>query len=264
VDWVKLRAGFYRDVAVATLDDAAEVMLNRGSAYCGDAETGGFIPDAILPSLTRKPAQAGRIASRIVTAGRWARVDGGYRIVDWSDDQAELEALIARRRTDRERQRRHRESREPARDMSRDSHVTVTGQRVRERTAAAAADAGDPQPSPSTGELPPAVDVLRAKMTAYTALAALRWDTLTPDQLTQVGRLIETQGDTRLIDTALRTCRTPPPVHVSAFLGTWAALPPRGERLHVVAERTRLPKSDPDVAAAGVAAARRQLSGGQL
>lgn len=134
--FVKLTCNYYRDPAVAAdLSDAGEVAFTRGIAYCGDAETGGFIPEAILPSLMRRytPARGRKIVAELVMSELWVVVPGGWQIRTWDRQQEELERLLSRRKTDAERQRRHRAdkaatpaplSRDIERDSSRDSHVT--------------------------------------------------------------------------------------------------------------------------------------------
>lgn len=98
-------------------------------------------------------------------------------------------------------------------------------------TAAAAADAAAAAP------IDPTLDVFRAKIQAHTRLQALRFDTLGPAQAQLLVSLIEKHGDDRLVKVALDTCKATPPVHVSAFLGTWEALPAPGVRLAAVEQR---------------------------
>lgn len=104
-------------------------------------------------------------------------------------------------------------------------------------TTAAAAAGGANDAAAAAEDLPTAIAILRDKLQAHTPLRALRFDRLRPDQTDQLVALIETHGDAALVDTALRTLRATPPVHVSAFIGTWAALPPPGQRLAVVRQQ---------------------------
>ena len=103
-------------------------------------------------------------------------------------------------------------------------------ERSEERSEAAAAAAAAPA-------LDPTIDVFRAKLQAHTRLQALRFDTLVPSAAERLVRLIELHGDDRLVKVALDTCKATPPVHVSAFLGTWEALPEPGRRLAVVEQQ---------------------------
>ena len=86
-------------------------------------------------------------------------------------------------------------------------------------------------------DLHPVLDVLRSKLQSHTRLQALRFDTLTQHQAEQLAALVEIHGDDRLVKVALDTCRATPPVHVSAFLGTWDALPAPGQRLRAVEQQ---------------------------
>lgn len=128
MDWVKLSSRYYLDPAVASLDDAAEVMFTRGLAYAGDQETGGFVPSSIVPTLTRRRRYEATVDA-LVAASLWLPVSGGYQITRWEEWQEELEAIARRRSADRERKRREREAKKKAqlkamsRDMSADGHA---------------------------------------------------------------------------------------------------------------------------------------------
>ena len=102
-------------------------------------------------------------------------------------------------------------------------------ERSEERSEAAAAAAAP--------ALDPTLDVFRSKIQSHTRLQALRFDTLGPKQSQLLVALIEKHGDDRLVKVALDTCKATPPVHVSAFLGTWEALPAPGVRLAAVEQR---------------------------
>ena len=124
MDWVKLSARYYLDPAIASLDDAAEVMFTRVLAYAGDQETHGFIPTGMLPALCRRRRYE-TCAEALVARGLLRPARGGYQITRWEEWQSELEALVARRSADRDRKRRERERRSAAKDsqvngMSRD------------------------------------------------------------------------------------------------------------------------------------------------
>lgn len=239
MDWIKLFTAYAADLAIATGDDAAEVMFTRGMAYCGANRTGGFIPDAQLHNLTRHPHRARRIVKQLTRVkldgepGPWEVVEGGYRIRNWHHYQDQLEAIEERRRNDRDRKRRQRARERQDSDLvtgqSRDSHaeVTVREEEGDEDAAAAATYA-------AAAELPGPIAVLCSKLRAHTALRGLRSDTLKPDQQAELVALIDLHGDQPLVDVALNTLRHPAPTHASAFLGTWRSLPAPGQRLHVV------------------------------
>jgi hypothetical protein len=244
MDWVKLNTSYSDDVALAALDDAAEVMFTRGLAYAGRAETSGFIPAAQIAYLTRTPSKAKRIATSLTQPtptgkhGPWEVVDGGYQIRNWDHYQAELEGLAARRRADRDRQakRRSEQSRDKSTGQSRDSHVTVTAleKEKSKNTAAAAAEcAADPAP----GDLPPAVAILASKLAQHTPLRGLRWDQLRAEHLTTLEELLTTHGDQPLVDHAIATCRHPAPTLAQAFIKGWEAIPHPGSSRHLAAIR---------------------------
>jgi hypothetical protein len=114
MDWVKLGTSYYLDPAVASLPDAdTELLFVRGLAYAGAEETGGFIPEMIVPSLIRR-RRHGAAVEALVARSLWVPASGdrgqpGYRIARWEDWQEELEALAQRRAADRERKRAERE-----------------------------------------------------------------------------------------------------------------------------------------------------------
>lgn len=237
--WVKLWTRYYASKELALGSDAQEVMFTRGLALAGELEESGFIPDAMLHHLTRKPAQARRLASGLVKADLWERVLGGYLIVNWDEYQDSLEKEVDRRRRDRDRKRRKRAEQRSSSgavsapvsaDSPADGPLDSLLDHQRKEVDAAAAAAAPAQ-------LDPTIDVFRAKLQAHTRLQALRFDTLGPKQSQLLVALIEKHGDDRLVKVALDTCKATPPVHVSAFLGTWEALPEPGRRLAVVEQQ---------------------------
>lgn len=123
-------------------------------------------------------------------------------------------------------------SREPARPRG-TSASDRTGQ-DRTTAAAAAVPTNHAAAAADDGALPATVDILRARLQEFTPLRALRFDTLTTDQVSRLEALIALHGDGMLVETAKRTCRPVPPVSVAAFLGTWEALPAPGQRLRAI------------------------------
>lgn len=232
---MKSRVGYYRLLEIATGTDAMEVMFKRADALAGELGSDGFIPDAMLPTLTRKTQQARKIADGLVDAGLWVRVDGGYLIVDWVTINSELKRLQDRKKRDRDRKRAERAASRTSTDLSTDSPVDGPGdslyeseRKTKKKTAAAAADPA------AAAALPTAVEILRSKIQAHTPLRGLRFDTLTPEQTDRLTSLLEVHGDDPLVAVAISTCRHPAPTSVTAFLGTWEAMPPPGRALHVV------------------------------
>lgn len=236
--WFKMDANYDSDLAIATADDAGEVMWTRGLAYCRRARSGGFIPAGELHKLTRHPARAKRIAAQLTrdkpdgSAGPWEQVEGGYRVRNWDSYQDAFEELEQRRRSDRERKRsqRARDRRDTSRDVSRDSPVDVTPPEQREEADAAAA-----APATPTNGLPPAVEILRSALEAHKL--TVRWDTLTTEQISEVEQLVATHGDAALVQAALRAYQpNKPPVYATAWLAGWRHLRQPGRLAAVPAE----------------------------
>lgn len=233
MEWVKLYVHYADDLAIAEADDAGEVMFTRGLAYCGRAKTGGFIPDSKLKDLTRRPARAKTTARQLTRhtsldePGPWEVVAGGYQVRNWAHYQEQFDALAARRKSDRDRQAKHRKRKgEPddidSRDTSRDTSRDVTGGEKRREEVDAAAAASD-SASTASNDLPPAVAILRSALDARKLTA--RWDTLTVEQLAEIETLIEAHGDTALVKDALRAFQpNKPAVFATAWLGGWRAL----------------------------------------
>lgn len=239
MEWIKLFTRYFYDLALASIDDAGEVMFTRGLAYAGGNRTGGFIPAAQLHHLTRHPARARRIVDQLTrpapdgSPGPWEAVDGGWRIRNWEHYQDQLEAIEDRRKADRERKRKQRSREKQQRDtgQSRDSHADVRGREEEEEEDAAAA-ASDVTPVTA---LPPAVEILRAALEAHKLV--VRWDTLTADDVAEIVDLIEAHGDAPLVQAALRAYQpNRPPVYARAWLGGWRALRRPGDLRLVTAD----------------------------
>lgn len=236
MEWVKSLTGYYRLIEIATGSDAMEVMFKRADALAGELGSDGFIPDALLGQLTRRPAQAKKVAQELVDAGLWIRVKNGYLITDWASINNELVRLQERKRRDRDRKRAERavsrdESAGPSVDASEDCHMDSLYESERKSKKKTAAAAADPTPP-----LPPSVEILKTKLDA--ARLVVRWDRLAanPEQVAAVEQLIEVHGDGPLVKSALMTHRPDSPAaFAQAWLGAWSSLPEPGAGLRVVA-----------------------------
>lgn len=235
MEWVKSLTGYYRLLEIATGSDAMEVMFKRADALAGELGSDGFIPDAMLSQLTRKPAQAKKIAGQLVDTGLWVRVNGGYLIVDWASINAELKRLHDRKRRDRDRKRADRAaSRDLSTDVSADSpadgptdSLYESERKTKKETAAAAAVPAQP--------LPPALEILKTKLDARKMTA--RWDRLTAEHVATIERLVEIHGDGPLVHSALMTHRPDSPAaFAQAWIGAWSSLPEPGAGLRLVDE----------------------------
>lgn len=108
MEWVKLRTNYYRDPKIMALPDAeTEMMFIRSIGYAGEYGTHGFIPEHVVPALTRKRRYANSVTA-LLAQDLWQAGDGGYWIARWDENQDELEKLAARRAADRERKRKQR------------------------------------------------------------------------------------------------------------------------------------------------------------
>lgn len=228
--FAQLTSDYFDDVVIAMNDDAVEVMFTRGLAHCSKSGTGGFIPTSKLASLTRKPAQALKIAKKLTTAigefeGPWVQVEHGFQIRNWHIYMAKLEAIEHRRKSDRARQAKRRSSREVSRDMSQQKSRDVTTPEIEEEKEAAAAA---PRAAARGGkidldDLPAPVLKLRDRFAELTVLNTVRFTDLTPTWLDQLLPLIDRHGVETLTDFARRTQRPVGGVStVQGFIPTWS------------------------------------------
>jgi hypothetical protein len=245
--WVKSKVDYYRHIGIATGTDAMEVMFKRGDALAAEIGQGGFIPDAMLSTLTRKPGQAKKTADALVKTGLWERTRGGYQIVDFADINDEMVRLTERKQRDRDRKRAERAAAREAEDTSGSSSTDVSTDspkdgpaprpqdslsrvRTRTRTETAAAAAA---PAAAAGDV--SIEILADKLRQHTALRALRTDKLSDEQAAVLVALIAKHGDQRLVDQALAAMRRDdPPRTIQAFLPGWQVMPAPGQRLAVV------------------------------
>lgn len=122
---VWLSSTYYLDDAVGQLSGNAERMLTRALAYCGNAETSGFVSENAL-NLLGLPRPK-RLAQELVDAKILVpRSGGGWDFRAWESWNSAGDALIARRKADRERQARLREGKKKSRDASREKSRDVT------------------------------------------------------------------------------------------------------------------------------------------
>lgn len=75
-------------------------MWTRAGALCKKHATGGFVSTETARALGPK-----RTADRLVAAGLWVVVEGGYRFHDWEQQAGNSDAETERKRADRARER---------------------------------------------------------------------------------------------------------------------------------------------------------------
>ncbi|MDQ0894449.1 hypothetical protein [Agromyces ramosus] len=119
----------------------------RAGALCKKYATGGEVSTEMVLSLGTK-----RLADRLVKAGLWVVIDGGYRFHDWKQQAGNDEASVEKERIDRAR------AKNAARQKAwRERHASDNGV-----TNAPVTESPSPSPSPSdltlTNESRPEVD----------------------------------------------------------------------------------------------------------
>lgn len=166
-------------------------------------------------------------------------VEGFHRFHDYLDFNPSRVKVLAERQAAAERQRRAREkaragghgvsngvSRAEVRPSSRSPRPDPTP-----IAAAAATPPGGVTPLPPP--LPPPLEILRSALRA--SRLDVRWDRLTPADITEIERLIEVHGDNALVKSALHQHRPDKPAaFAQAWLPGWRDLRAPGD-LAVVA-----------------------------
>lgn len=210
---------------------AMGVWVLAGS-WSADNLTDGFVPVALL---SRWGTRAD--ANKLVAVGLWHvdEQDGekGWRFHEWTERQPTRSQKLAERaaRAEAGRLGGQASGRSRGQAKSKQSASGLVEPPARpDPTAAAAAAFG------ALG-LPVPLKILQSKLQAHTPLRGLRFDSLSDDQVTRLVGLLEVHGDEPLVAVAVATCRNPAPTSAAAFLGTWEALPPPGQRLGVVRQR---------------------------
>lgn len=114
---VWLSSTYYLDPRVMALSADADRLFVRSIAYCGVAETRGFVPDRALKTLGISAVF--RRKSELVSSGLWVSVEGGIRLSGWENWNRSGDDLLQRRESDRNRQARRRSlSRDTSRDVT--------------------------------------------------------------------------------------------------------------------------------------------------
>lgn len=117
---VWLSSTYYLDDAVTTLSANAERMLTRSMAYCGNAETSGYVSEAAITMLGLPNPR--KLARELVDANIYVpRAGGGWDFRSWDAWNSAGDALLARRKADRDRQAKRRAERKVSRGQSRDT-----------------------------------------------------------------------------------------------------------------------------------------------
>ena len=102
--WFKVDDQFYDHPKVADLPLSAIGLWIKAGSYCARYETDGSLTSARVQPLGGRT----RDADRLVEAGLWHRVDGGYQFHDWDQYQPTKAQQDAEREKARERMRKRR------------------------------------------------------------------------------------------------------------------------------------------------------------
>lgn len=104
--WAATPTDWYTDLGLDEAGERAEILHRRAWDFAGHQETGGFIPASMVARLCPTHTKA-RVAA-LVGIGKWVEVEGGYQLAEWDSVYEDLKSLLHRRKSDTERQRRHR------------------------------------------------------------------------------------------------------------------------------------------------------------
>lgn len=117
---VWLSSTYYLDEAVQNLSPNAERMLTRALAYCGNAETSGYITQSAI-NMLGLPGPKKLIKELVDGDILIPQSDGRWYFDAWPEWNSSGDALLARRKSDRDRQARLREAKRKSHPESRDS-----------------------------------------------------------------------------------------------------------------------------------------------
>lgn len=79
--WVRVETRFVNHPKVLDIGPLGEALWLRGLCYAGEQLTDGFVPDSYIKRMGDMKGPT--IAARLVEAGLWDQVDGGYQIHDY-------------------------------------------------------------------------------------------------------------------------------------------------------------------------------------
>jgi hypothetical protein len=105
--WFKVDDSFHSHPKVLATDPAALGLWVLAGSWSSAHLTEGVVRDDELPRLL---PDAATLARKLVAAGLWKRIRGGYQFHDWADRNPTKKAVTAERKANAERQRRWREA----------------------------------------------------------------------------------------------------------------------------------------------------------
>jgi len=104
--WFKIDDAFHSHPKTTATSLAALGLWTVAGTWSGDHLTDGFVPDHMIPLLSRGASQ---LAEELSAKGLWRRVRGGYRFHDWESYQPSRERVTKDRKAAAERQAAYRD-----------------------------------------------------------------------------------------------------------------------------------------------------------
>lgn len=109
--YAPLSAHAYKDDALASAGEAAELLYYRGLSFCADVLSDGFVSDTQLTRFVGVGMRdAKKRASRLVEVGLWIREEDGYRCKSWLKWNRSRDEINGLARKDAERKGSDRDS----------------------------------------------------------------------------------------------------------------------------------------------------------
>lgn len=101
-----LSAHAYKDDALASAGEAAELLYYRGLSFCADVLSDGYISETQLVRFVGVGMKDSvKRAARLIEAGLWLREEGGYRVVAWLKWNRSRDEIFGLNSKDAERKR---------------------------------------------------------------------------------------------------------------------------------------------------------------
>lgn len=128
--WVSLEVTFAEHPKIHEAGPNAAWLYVCGLCYCGRVLSDGFIPASVVPRLTDLRRVRPEV-DRLVQAGLWDAVEGGYHVHDYLEHQESADDVRARRKATAERVARHRQKTRDDAPPSDDSDAEASAKRAR-------------------------------------------------------------------------------------------------------------------------------------
>lgn len=107
--WVKIDDQFYAHPKLIAAGPLAKCLFVDALCYANQYLTDGFIPATVALQISMPLAQytdAAAVITRLVDAGLWHKIDGGYQIHDYLDYNPSREHVLRERAAAKERMQR--------------------------------------------------------------------------------------------------------------------------------------------------------------